>query len=162
MNESTKKEIIILSSTDSRKRTKIFNRELGYLLDSIQEMKIFLNEQNDTLRHEILIEIANYINYKKFQKGSIIKYICEDDHLFYITISGKILKIDINYKKCYAPFKDYILFLTRLYLLNEKRLVNECLSINNEVIPIPLDTDIIELGKSIKDFDFEDELKKIK
>ena len=161
MNESTKKEIIILSSTDSRKRTKIFNRELGYLLDSIQEMKIFLNEQNDTLRHEILIEIANYINYKKFQKGSIIKYICEDDHLFYITISGKILKIDINYKKCYAPFKDYILFLTRLYLLNEKRLVNECLSINNEVIPIPLDTDIIELGKSIKDFDFEDELKKI-
>ena len=161
MNEADKKEIIILSSTDSRKRTKIFNQKLGYLLDSIPEIRHFLNEPNDSLRLEILIEMAKYINYKKCQKGSIIKYICEGDRFFYMTISGKILKIDINYIKCFIPFKDYILYLTKLYLLNEKKIVHECLLINNKVIPIPLDTDIIKFGKSIKDFDYEDELKKI-
>ena len=78
-----------------------------------------------------------------------------------MNITGKILKIDINYIKCYIPFKDYILYLTKLFLLNEKKLVHECLLINNKVISVPSDIDIIQFGKSLKDFNFEDELKSI-
>ena len=57
--------------------------------------------------------------------------------------------------------KEYILFLTKLYILNEKFLYNDCIKKNQSVFPIKEHIDIIKFGTKIKLFDFKEELKNI-
>ena len=57
--------------------------------------------------------------------------------------------------------KEYILFLTKLFVLNENFLYNDCIKKNQTVFPIKENIDIIKFGTKIKLFDFKEELKSI-
>lgn len=142
-------------------RTRVFSEKIAQYLEIIPELVEYLNEDNSNLKHKFFVEIGRYIKYQKYQKGSIIQHACVGDKIFYIVFTGKILKLNIKYKNIYMSLKEYILFLTKLYILNENFLYNDCIKKNQTVFPIKENIDIIKFGTKIKLFDFKEELKNI-
>ena len=143
-------------------RTKVFSEKIAQVLESIPQFIEFLNEDNITLRNKFFVEFGRYIKYHKFQKGNTIQCVCEGDKLFHMIATGKILKLNIKYKNLYSSLKDYILYLTKLYILNEKYLYNDCIKKNQDIFPIKENIDILKYANKIKFFDFKEEIKKIK
>ena len=143
-------------------RTKVFSEKIAQVLESIPQFIEFLNEDNIALRNKFFVEFGRYIKYHKFQKGTTIQCVCEGDKLFHMIATGKILKLNIKYKNLYSSLKDYILYLTKLYILNEKYLYNDCIKKNQDIFPIKENIDILKYANKIKFFDFKEEIKKIK
>ena len=143
-------------------RTKVFSEKIAQVLESIPQFIEFLNEDNITLRNKFFVEFGRYIKYHKFQKGTTIQCVCEGDKLFHMIATGKILKLNIKYKNLYSSLKDYILYLTKLYILNEKYLYNDCIKKNQDIFPIKENIDILKYANKIKFFDFKEEIKKLK
>ena len=142
-------------------RTRVFSEKIAQYLEIMPELVEYLNEDNLNLKHKFFVEIGRYIKYQKYQKGSIIQHACEGDKIFYMVFTGKILKLNIKYKNIYMSLKEYILFLAKLYVLNENFLYNDCIKKNQVVFPIKENIDIIKFGTKIKLFDFKEELKNI-
>ena len=147
---------------ENHNRSKLLSEKIAQVLESIPEFIEYLNEDNLLLRHKFFIEFGRYIKYNKIQKGSTIQYVCEGDKLFYLVITGKLLKLNIKYKYLYCSLKEFILFLAKLYILNERALYNDCIKKNQGIFPIKENIDIIKYGSKIQFFDFNTEIKKIK
>ena len=109
-----------------------------------------LNEDNTNIKHKFFVEFGRYIKFNKYQKGETIQYIGESDKLFYMILTGKILKLNIKYKNLYVSLKDYIIYLSKLFILGEKNLYNDCIKKNIEVVPIKENIDIITKIKKRK------------
>ena len=143
-------------------RSKALSEKIGQLLESIPELENYLEEEDKNLRKKILVEIGRYIKYSKFEKGVTIKHLGEGDKFFYMTIYGKIIKLNIIYKPLYATLKEYILYLSKLLIIGEKYLYVDCIKKNQKVFNIKETINIMDYGKNIKSFDFEEEIQKIK
>ena len=153
---------IMLINWDNKTRSKVVSEKIGRVLESIPEFIRFLNEDNIFLRHKFFIQFGRYMTYNKFQKGETIQHICEGDKIFYMIITGRILKLNIKFKNSYLSLKEYILYLAKLYILNEKYLYNDCIKKNKGVFPIKDNLDIIKYANRIKLFDFKSEISKIR
>ena len=147
---------------ENNNRSQLLSEKMAQILESIPEFIEYLNEDNLTLRHKFFIEFGRYIKYNKIQKGTTILHVCEGDKLFYLVITGKLLKLNIRYKYIYSSLKEFILFLAKLYILNEKALYNDCIKKNQGIFPIKENIDLIKYASKIQFFDFKTELKKIK
>ena len=172
MNEENKFALIIsltqllesksIINKDNNGRSKVLIERVGQLLDTIPELKTFLNESDNILRNKLFVEIGRYIKFLKYEKGSTIKHLGEGDKFFYMTIYGKILKLNIVYKTIYASLKEYVLYLSKLLILKEKYLYSDCIKKNQKLFKLNEKVDIIEYGKNIKSFDFMEEINKIR
>ena len=147
---------------ENNNRSKLLSEKIAQVLESIPEFIEYLNEDNLILRHKFFIEFGRYIKYSKIPKGTTIQYVCEGDKLFYLVITGKLLKLNIKYKYLYSSLKEFILHLAKLYILNEKALYNDCIKKNQGIFPIRENIDIIKYACKIPFFDFKTEIKKIK
>ena len=103
-------------------RSKALCEKIGQLLELIPELENFLEEDDKNLRKKILAEIGRYIKFSKYEKGATIKHLGEGDKFFYMNIYGKILKLNIVYKPLYATLKEYILYLAKLLIIDERYL----------------------------------------
>jgi hypothetical protein len=146
---------------ENNNRSKVLSEKIGQVLESIPEFIEFLNEDNLNLRHKFFVQFGRYIKYTKFQKGTTIQSVCQDDKLFYMIITGKILKLNIKYKNIYSSLKEFIIYLSKLYILDELYLYNDCIKKNQQVFPIKENIDIIKYANKIKFFDFKSEIKNI-
>ena len=156
------KELLTKVSEEKINRTKIFSEQMGYFLESIPEIFNFVNENDPVLRGKFFSELGYYIKYHKYNKGSVIQHIGSVDDIFYINLTGSILRLDIKYKTFNMTFKDYILYLTKLFLLNEYYMLNEVIKKNNNIFPLPENVNIIKYGYMIKTFPYLQEMEKIK
>ena len=146
---------------DNDVRSKVLSEKIGKLLETIPQFIQYVNEDNKNFKHKFFIEFGRYIKYNKIQKGTTIQHVCEGDKLFYMIITGRILKLNIKYKNLYSSLKDYIKFLTKLHILNEKYLYNDCIKKNQNVFPISENIDITKYSDKIKFLDFKNEIKEI-
>jgi len=172
MNDENKFALIIsltqllesksIINKDNNGRSKVLIERVGQLLDTIPELEAFLNESDNILRNKLFVEIGRYIKFLKYEKGSTIKHLGEGDKFFYMTIYGKILKLNIVYKTIYASLKEYVLYLSKLLILKEKYLYSDCIKKNQKLFKLNEKVDIIEYGKNIKSFDFMEEINKIR
>ena len=143
-------------------RSKALSEKIGQSLESIPELEKFLDEKNKDLRKKLFAEIGRYIKFSKYEKGYTIKHLGEGDRFFYMTIYGKILKLNVVYKAIYATLKEYILYLAKLLIINEKYLYSDCIRKNQKIFNIKESIDIMVYGQNIKSFDFQEEVKKLK
>ena len=155
-------ESIEIIHGENNTRSKALTEKVGQLLESIPELDSYLDENDNNIKKKLLVELGRYIKYSKYEKGEIIHHFGEDDKKFYMILHGKILKINIIYKTIYASLKEYILHLAKLLIINEKYLYTDCIKKNQKIFPINETINIIDYGKNIKTFDFEEELEKIK
>lgn len=152
----------IIHGDKNNQRSKALSEKIGQLLEEIPELENFLDEKDINLKKKLYVEIGRYIKFSRMEKGCTIKHLGEGDKLFHMIFYGKILKLNIVYKTLYISLKEYILFLAKLLIINEKFLYADCIKKNQKLFKIKETIDIIDYGKNIKTFDFEDEIKKIK
>ena len=149
-------------SSQNEERSKVIIEKMSLLLMQLPELEKYINEKNPEVKNSIYNELGRYINYNKFHSGKILKRICEGDTFFYMILTGEIAKIGIKYKKLIITFKDYILHLSKLQLLEEYFLLNDCIEKNYEIFPFKIEKNIIKSFKKIQAFDFKNELEIIK
>lgn len=142
-------------------RTKTLAGKISSLLIQLPELVKYIDEKNPELNKDIFYDLGRYIDYHRFTKGKIIQHIAQGDNYFYMIVTGKVAKIGIKYKKSNMCFKEYILHLTKLQLLDEYFLMGDCIEKNKEIFPFKLEKNMIKLFQQIQNFDFDKELKKI-
>ena len=143
-------------------RTKVISEQISLWLKRIPELVKYINEKDPLLKEEIFYDLGRYMNYQKVIRGKILQRIYEGDRYFYIIVTGEIAKIGIKYQKVTTTFKEYILHLTKLQLLEENFLLNECIEKNQDIFPFKSEKNIIKLFLKIKGFDFKNELNLLK
>ena len=148
--------------TQKGERPKVLSEQISFLLKQIPELVKYINENDPTLKDDIFYDLGRYINYHRFIKGEIIQRICEGDKLFFMIVTGKIVKIGIKYKKVTTTLKEYILYLTKLQLLEEYFLLSDCIDKNQDIFPFKLERNMIKIFSRLQGFDFKREFKKIK
>lgn len=152
------KEII----TQEGERPKIVTEQISLLLKEIPELEKYINEKDPKLKNDIFYDLGRYINYHKFMKGDIIQRIYEVDKFFYMILTGEIVKIGIKYKRVRTTLKEYILHLTKLQLLEEYYLLNDCIEKNQAIFPFKFEKNMVKIFLKLKGFNFKNELKRIK
>ena len=140
---------------------KVLTTKIAQLLETIPEFIQYLDEDIINIRHKLIVNFSHYVKYQKWQKGTTIKYMYEGDKFFHMIITGRLLKLNIKYKNLYVSLKEYILYLAKLYILNEKYLFNDCIKKNKVVFPLKENIDIIKFGNKFKCINFNEEFIKI-
>ena len=169
-------------------KSKLLADKFYTVLEEIPELISFINENNKNISKIILEEISQNMEIKEFNSGNFIKKVLGKIDDFYMILSGKILAFEIKYIHTNMTFKEYILFLTRLYLLKEEHLYKDCIEKNKENFPVKtfynykknnctieneknnfednknIDINIISLCNDINtiNFNYKEELNKIK
>ena len=169
-------------------KTKLLADQFCAVLEEIPELISFINEKNKNISKIILEDLSQGMEIKEYNSGNFIKKVFGKIDVFYMILSGKILEFEIKYIRTNMTFKEYILYLTRIYLLKEEHLYKDCIEKNKENFPVATfynykknnckieneknnlennkdnDINIISLCNDINtiNFNYKEELKKIK
>ena len=169
-------------------KSKLLADKFCAILEEIPELISFINEKDKNISKIILEDLSQCMEIKEYNSGNFIKKVLGKIDDFYMILSGKILEYEIKYIRTNMTFKEYILFLTRLYLLKEEHLYKDCIEKNKENFPVTTfynykknnckieneknnlvnnkdnDINIISLCNDINtiNFNYKEELKKIK
>ena len=169
-------------------KTKLLADQFCAVLEEIPELISFINEKNKNISKIILEDLSQGMEIKEYNSGNFIKKVFGKIDDFYMILSGKILEFEIKYIRTNMTFKEYILYLTRIYLLKEEHLYKDCIEKNKENFPVATfynykknnckieneknnlesnkdnDINIISLCNDINtiNFNYKEELKKIK
>ena len=172
---------------NSRLLSEKFSSELGLIQDLVDHID---NDEKHEIK-KILTDLGTFTQIKDFSKGHFFRNLFGTNNDFIMLLKGKILEFGIKYVSTTMSFKEYLLYLANIYLLDEKFIYWDCLKKNSEAFPFNTfkyfiehwedginlpeneknrdirwvkDIDIIEISKElkIKNFDFMKELEKLK
>ena len=146
----------------SGEKPKVLSEKMAALLKEIPYLQKYINEKDPEKNNDIFYDLGRFFNYHKYRQGQIIQRMCEGDNYFYMILTGKIAKIGIKYKKLTATIKEYILYISKLQLLEEFFLLNDSIEKNQDIFPIKYEKNMIKIFQKIQSFDYKNELKKIK
>jgi len=82
----------------------------------------------------ILNEITWLLFYKYYKNLSIIKRPNEFNQKFFIIMSGKVDKLSLVYKKICLTFEEYLIFLLKMRIINERGIINKCALLNRNLL----------------------------
>ena len=116
-------------------KSKLLSDKFYSVLVNIPELITFINEDNNNIKRIIIEELSQNMEIKEYISGNYLRKVLGRNDDFYMILSGKILLLEIKYVKIYMTFNEYILYLTKLYLLKEVYLYKDCLEKNNEIFP---------------------------
>ena len=108
-------------------RTKTLAGKISLLLMQLPALVNYIGEKNEKLKNDIFYDLGRYIQHHRFKKGKIIQHLSQNDNYFYMIVTGTVAKLSIQYKKINMSFKEYILNLTKLKLLEEYFLICNCI-----------------------------------
>ena len=116
-------------------KSKLLSDKFCSVLEEIPELIAFINEDKYHNTKLILEELSQNMEIIDYRSGKFIRKILEKNDDFYMILSGCVLELEIKYISIKMTFKEYIIFLTKLYLLKENYLYYDCLEKNNEIFP---------------------------
>ena len=116
-------------------KSKLLSEKFCSVLEEIPELISFINEDNYHNTKLILEELSQNMEIKEYKSGFYIRQLLGKNDDFYMLLSGYILELEMKYICTSMTFKEFVLFLTKLYLLKEYYLYYDCLEKNNEIFP---------------------------
>ena len=186
------KELLKCYQKNSTK-TLLLTEKLSAEISLIPELIDYIKSDNPEETKTIISEFATFMQIKEYSKCHIFQNILSENpnNNFIMILKGNVVELGIKYIKKNLTFKEYYLYLTKLFLLQEESLLLDCMKKNIDAFPFNVfqsfienwnnrfyreeeknindknylkDIDIIKIGKEInsKDFNFMDEMKKIK
>ena len=184
-NQHIKKFKDLILGINSKDKSRLLAEKFSSELATIPELINFIDNDIPLEKNIILSEMGAYMELREYNRGSFLRKIFEINNDFMMILRGKIMEFDIKYIKTSMSFKEYILFLTKIYLLNETQIYYDCIEKNKEAFPLHIfkyyinnkinnkfeekkismkDINIIDIGKEInmRDFNFGEELDKLK
>ena len=174
-------------------KTPLLTEKLSSEISLIPELVEYIKSNNPSETKVVLSQFSAFMQIKEFNAGFCFQRILADNlnNNFIMILKGNVAEFGIKYVKKSLSFREYFLFLTKLYLLKEKSLYWDCMKKNVESFPFDQfkdviknfdnkhhieeeknindknylkDINILEIGKEIhtKDLYFIDELEKLK
>ena len=174
-------------------KTLLLTEKLSSEISLIPELVEYIKSDNPKETKTTLSEFATFMQIKEYNKCRILQKILDDNtnKNFIMILKGNVIELGIKYIKKNLTFKEYFLYLTKIFLLKEESLFLDCMKKNNDSFPFNTfqsfienwsnkyykeeeknindknflkGIDIIKIGKeiNIKDFDFMEEMKKLK
>jgi len=112
---------------------KLFEIELAIpWLKTFPDLMKFINmKETPESSHALLIELAWLLFYKYYKKNLILKKASEKQEFFYISLAGKILKLNIVYERQSLTLEDYLIYLFKLKIMHEKEMIKQCRILNS-------------------------------
>ena len=117
---------------------KLFEIELAIpWLQTFPELMKYINlEETPKSSRKFLIELAWFLFYKYYKKNKVLKKAGEKQEFFYISLGGKILKLNIVYERKSLTFEEYLIYLFKMKLTHEKEILKKCRSLNSFIADI--------------------------
>ena len=114
------------------------NRKLAEIERAIPWLKTFsdfmnfinLKETNES-SYKLLIELTWILFYRYCQKNIIFKKPAEKNEYAFILLKGTMLKLDIVFKREYITVEEYLIYLIKMKLIREKKIIKFCRRLNN-------------------------------
>lgn len=112
---------------------KLFEIELAIpWLKTFPDLMKFINlKETPESSHALLIELAWFLFYKYYKKNIILKKAHEKQEFFFISLAGKILKLNIVYERQSLTLEDYLIYLFKLKIMHEKEILKKCRLLNS-------------------------------
>ena len=119
-------------------KSQLLSEKLSSEISLIPELITFIGAENLTEAKVILNEIGTLMQIKEYNKGHLFHKILSDNisNNFRMILEGNIMELGIKYIKKNLSFKEYFLYLTKIYLLNEKYLYWDCIKKNIDSFPL--------------------------
>ena len=99
-------------------------------------------KETEESRKQILRKFIWLLHRKIFHKNAIIKKNDEMNKFVYIILEGFLMKLNLVFYQQRLPIEDYLLYLIKMEILNEKEIIDKCKLLNKSFIDI--DTNSIE------------------
>ena len=93
-------------------------------------------KETEESRREILKQLIWLLYRKIFYKNSIIKKIDDINDFLYIILEGYLIKIDLVMYTEVLSLEEYLLYLIKMEIMNEKEIINRCKILNKSFINI--------------------------
>jgi len=101
-------------------------------LQTITDLMKFINmEETPESSKKLLIELTWFLFYKYYKKNKILKKPAENQEFFYILLQGKILRLNIVFERISLTLEEYLLYLFKMKLTNEKEILRKCRLLNS-------------------------------
>ena len=140
--------ILILQFEYANRKQEDISKAAPYLSNLGDFFNYICFKENKINIPGILNEITWLLFYKYYKTLSIIKRPNEFNQYFYIIMSGKIDKLSLVYKKIYLTFEEYLIFLLKMKIINERGIINKCAILNRNI----LDKSFILNYENLKNF----------
>ena len=106
-------------------------------LKTFPDLMKFINlKETPESSHTLLIELAWFLFYKYYKKNLILKKASEKQEFFFISLAGKILKLNIVYERQSLTLEDYLIYLFKLKIMHEKEILKKCRMLNSFYVDI--------------------------
>ena len=104
---------------------------LNYIVSYLKSLKSFMNiiskEKNRFSGEQLMEEISLHLRYEHVLKNNVIIKYGEKGEKFYIILKGKLSFLIPQLTKCYLNKEEYINYLMKLRLNNEKEILSNLL-----------------------------------
>ena len=142
------------------------NRKLSEIEKALPWLKTFpdlmnfinLKETNES-SHKLLIELTWLLFYRYYKKDIIFKKPGEKGEFVFILLKGKMLKLDLVFKREFLTVEEYLIYLMKMKLSREKEIIKRCRRLNSFYADIDGDN-LIKFCKENPQFNY-DKLKDI-
>ena len=116
------------------------NLQVKQLIPFISKIPYFFdfltfNETEESLQ-KLLIEFCWLLTYENYDENKIIQKLRQPSDNFYLIISGKIAVLDLIFTNECLTDEEYIIYLIKMYLLNETEIIKICLKYNKKTLNV--------------------------
>jgi CRP-like cAMP-binding protein len=101
-------------------------------LKTFPDLMNFINlEETPESSHKLLIEMTWSLFYQYYKKNLIFKKASEKGEFFFILLKGKMLKLNMVFKRDHLTLEEYLIYLFKMKLIKEKEILRRCRILNN-------------------------------
>jgi len=143
---------------ENRKLIEI-EKALPWLKTFSDLMNVINLKETPESSHKLLIELTWLLFYQYYKKNIMFKKAAERGEYFSIILKGKILKLDMVFKREYLTVEEYLIYLLKMKLTREKEILKKCRILNSFYADIDGEN-LIKFFKENPQFNF-DKLKQI-
>ena len=120
---------------ENRKQEEI-ESTIPYLktLENFNDYVNFLETPNSAF--DLMTKFAKITFYQYYRRNSIIKKPGETNETFFILLNGNVFEYNLIFEAENLSLEQYLLYLIKLELINEKEIINRCNLLNKEIIDI--------------------------
>jgi hypothetical protein len=93
-------------------------------------------KETEESKKEILKQLIWLLYRKIFYRNSIIKKIDDINNFLYIVLEGYLIKIDLVLYRESLSLEEYLLYLIKMEIMNEKEIINKCKILNKSFVDI--------------------------
>ena len=114
----------------------------------LKTLKYFYNfislEETEESCNSLINGITWVLYRKEYHKNKIIKRAGENNNFFYLVLDGSLQKLDLVVHREILSLEEYLIYLIKMKILNEKGIINKCKILNKSYVKID--------GDNIKNF----------